>query len=195
MDFFRRWSFNLWYFLRPPWDSGISPPELMEFIRGHPPGRALDLGCGTGTNFVTLAKNGWLVTGVDFAPHAISIAQRKAQAAGVTADFRVMDVTQLDGINGPFDFVLDLGCFHGLPIDEKVSYLNQLQRVCAPQAMWLLYGFIKESNMTREPGLAPSDIEKILAGFDLVSRQDGVDRRERPSAYFLLQKKTNSQSD
>ena len=65
MVFFRRWLFNLWYFQRPPWDSGISPPELMEFIRSSQPGRALDLGCGTGTNIITLAKNGWQVTGVE----------------------------------------------------------------------------------------------------------------------------------
>src|SRR5512139_2762941 len=98
MGFFRRWLFNLWYFQRPPWDSGISPPELMEFIRSSQPGRALDLGCGTGTNIISLAKNGWQVTGVDFASHAISIARRKAQSEGVTADLRVSDVTSLEGI-------------------------------------------------------------------------------------------------
>ena len=189
MGFFRRWLFNLWYFQRPPWDSGISPPELMEFIRSSQPGRALDLGCGSGTNIITLAKNGWQVTGVDFAPHAISIARRKIQAAGVAAKLRVLDVTRLEGIVGPFDFVLDLGCFHGLQVDEKARYLNQLQRVCTPRAMWLLYGFFKETDLTRGPGMVSSDIEKILAGFDLVSRQDGVDRRERPSAYFLFRKK------
>ena len=189
MGFFRRWLFNLWYFQRPPWDSGISPPELMEFIRSSQPGRALDLGCGTGTNIITLAKNGWQVTGVDFAPYAISIARRKARAEGVTADLRVSDVASLVGIHGPFDFVLDLGCFHGLQADEKTSYLKQLQRVGAPQAMWLLYGIFKKTEVTRGPGLASSDIEKILAGFDLVFRQDGVDRRERPSAYILFRKK------
>ena len=187
--FLRRLMFNVWYFKQPPWDRGMSPPELMEFIRSSQPGRALDLGCGSGTNIITLAKNGWQVTGVDFAPHAISIARRKIQAAGVAAKLRVLDVTRLEGIIGPFDFVLDLGCFHGLQVDEKARYLNQLQRVCTPRAMWLLYGFFKETDLTRGPGMVSSDIEKILAGFDLVSRQDGVDRRERPSAYFLFRKK------
>jgi len=173
----------------------MSPPELMEFIRSSQPGRALDLGCGTGTNIITLAKNGWQVTGVDFAPQAISIARRKVQAAGITADIRVSDVTSLGGIHGPFDFILDLGCFHGLQGNEKASYLDQLHRVCAPQAAWLLYGFFKETDRTGGPGMVSADIEKILAGFDLVSRQDGVDRRERPSAYFLFRKKTENQSE
>ena len=187
--FFRRIFFNLWYFIRPPWDSGISPPELMEFIRNSQPGRAIDLGCGTGTNILTLAENGWQVTGVDFAAHAISKARRKVQAAGVTADLRVSDVTRLDGIDGPFDFVLDLGCFHGLRADEKASYLNQLQRVCAPGAVWFLYGFCNKDDLTQKPGMVSNDIEKILAGYDLISRQDGMDRKRRPSAYFLFRKK------
>jgi SAM-dependent methyltransferase len=189
MGLLRRLLFDLWYFQRPPWDSGISPPELMEFIQNNQPGRAIDLGCGTGTNIITLAKNGWQVTGVDFAPHAVSIARRKIQAAGVIADLHVSDVTRLDGINGPFDFVLDLGCFHGLQANEKSGYINQLKRICAPKAMWLLYGFFKETDMTRGPGMVSIDLDKILAGFDLVSRQDGVDRRERPSAYFLFRRK------
>ncbi len=189
MRFFRRILFNLWYFIRPPWDSGISPPELMEFIRSNQPGRAIDLGCGTGTNIITLAKNGWQVTGVDFAANAISKARRKVQAAGVTADLRVSDVTRLDGMDGPFNFVLDLGCFHSLNVKGKEDYLLQLKRVCAPQAMWLMYGFLNKSEMSGGIGLLPKDIEKILAEFDLVSRKDGFERNIHPSAYFLLRRK------
>jgi len=68
MNLLRRINFNLWYFRRPPWDRGISPPELFDFISKHPAGRAIDLGCGTATNVITLAQNGWQVTGIDFAP-------------------------------------------------------------------------------------------------------------------------------
>ncbi len=56
-----------------PWDSGISPPELVATIEGAnalTPGKALDLGCGTGTNSVYLARHGWAATGVDFVPRA-----------------------------------------------------------------------------------------------------------------------------
>jgi cyclopropane fatty-acyl-phospholipid synthase-like methyltransferase len=185
----RRMLFNLWYFRHPPWDSGISPPELMEFIDTHPSGRALDLGCGTGTNVLTLIEHGWQVTGVDFASRAISIAQRKIQAAGLSAELRVADVTRLDGITGPFDFVLDLGCFHGLQKKEKDLYLDQLIRVNAANGFWLLYGFFKASTAQSGPGLVPNDIERILTRFRLVSRKDGVDRRDRPSAYLLFSKK------
>ena len=51
-----------------PWDSGVSPPELVAAVEGPqalPPGRALDLGCGTGTNAIYMARHGWDVTGAD----------------------------------------------------------------------------------------------------------------------------------
>ena len=77
-NLFRRFLFHYWYFRQPPWDTGISPPELLEFIQNHRAGRAIDIGCGTGTNVITLAQAGWDVTGVDFAPRAIKLAQQKA---------------------------------------------------------------------------------------------------------------------
>jgi ubiquinone/menaquinone biosynthesis C-methylase UbiE len=185
MNLLRRINFNFWYFSRPPWDTGISPPELFDFISKHPAGRAIDLGCGTGTNIITLVQKGWQVTGIDFVPRAIQIAKRKIKNANVQADLQVGDVTKLNGIDGPFDLALDMGCFHGL--EKRIDYLNQLKRVLASDGHWLMYGIFKSPHTTH--GLVASDIELIQAqGFHLVWRKDGVDKRDRPSAWFLFQK-------
>ena len=67
-----------------PWDSGVPPPELVAVVEGADrlsPGKALDVGCGTGTNSIYMARHGWDVTGVDFVPRAINTAKRKAKAA------------------------------------------------------------------------------------------------------------------
>jgi SAM-dependent methyltransferase len=184
MGILSRLTFLLWYYFKPPWDSGISPPELLEFLDAHEPGRAIDLGCGTGTNVVTLAKRGWQVTGVDFIPRAIRMAKRKVKNAGFHADLYVGDVTKLQGITGPFDFALDLGCFHGLG-EKKAGYLSELNRLLAPGGYWLMYGFFTSET---GPGLTETDLRMIQSQFTLVSRQDGFDRRERKSAYFLYQK-------
>lgn len=187
---FRRLSFNLWYFRNPPWDSGISPPELLEFIQTHPAGKAIDLGCGTGTNVITLARAGWQVTGVDFAIPAIRMAKNKVNKTGAHANLLVGDVTKLTDITGPFDLALDLGCFHGLTQQERLNYLTQLQRILAPNGFWLLYAFLSPGTPRSGHGLAEAEIDFISSQLILVSRCDGFDKRERPSAWFLFQKNT-----
>lgn len=185
----RKLFFNLWYFRKPPWDSGISPPELIEFIRTHTSGKAIDLGCGTGTNIITLARAGWQVTGVDFASQAIRMATAKLKRENIEANLHVGDVTKLDNITGPFDLALDIGCFHSLPQAGKQDYLNQLDRLLAPNGFWLMYGFFASTTPQSTSGLAEAEIDLISARFSRISRQNGFDRRGRTSAWFLFQKK------
>jgi len=77
-DRIRRWiRFNLLYFPCPPWNTGVYPPELNAFLSEKEPGRALDAGCGTGTNLLTMAQNGWEVIGVDIAWLSVLRARRE----------------------------------------------------------------------------------------------------------------------
>jgi ubiquinone/menaquinone biosynthesis C-methylase UbiE len=180
-------NFNLWYYFRPPWDSGISPPELLQFIADHPAGRAIDLGCGTGTNVITLARNGWQVTGIDFAPRAVQIAKRKVKNANVIANLAVGDVTNLVKVSGPFDLALDMGCFHG--VGDRAAYLSEMKRILTKDGYWLMYGIFKSASYANRPGLTQSDLELIQSsGFELLARKDGTDKRDRPSAWFLYKK-------
>ena len=73
---------------RPRWDTTQSRPELVELTHSRPAGRALDLGCGTGTDCIYLADQGWEALGVDFAPKAIAIARSRAAASGSSASSR-----------------------------------------------------------------------------------------------------------
>jgi SAM-dependent methyltransferase len=191
-NLFRRLLFHYWYFRRPPWDTGVSPPELLEFIHEHRPGRAIDLGCGTGTNVLTLARAGWKVVGVDFAPRAVKLARQKIRQAGVEAQLSVGDVTNLKGIHGPFDLAFDLGCFHTLPQGGRNNYLQQLDRILAPGGFWLLYGFLKSDSRDAGPGLGEADLSLISPRLTLLSRRDGFDDKgESSSGWFLFQKEVN----
>src|SRR5262245_10764185 len=103
---------------RTPWDTGVTPPEVVELIEGPdalPTGRALDLGCGTGTNLVYLAEHGWAVTGVESDGSALDAAEHRL--AGIP-DAQVFhgDVTRLEDVpvETPFDLALDIGCFHSI---------------------------------------------------------------------------------
>ncbi len=187
MNFVRRLNFLLWYLGRPPWDSGIVPPEVEKYISSHPPGRALDLGCGTGTSSLALARAGWSVTGVDFVERAIKKAEQKARSENLSVDFHQADVTHLPAsiFMDPYDLVLDIGCFHGLSPSGRKAYLDQLDRLLAPGGNWVMYGFFKPGEAPG-PGLRNFDLEQILNTMILIERQDGVDRRGRPSAWFWL---------
>lgn len=182
-----RLKFNFSYLTKKaPWDSGISPPELYDFLAAHPAGRALDIGCGTGTNLITLANAGWQAQGFDFSSQAIKLAKQKIKKAGMQIPVFTDDATQMKQVTSTFDLALDLGCFHG--IENKAGYLKQLTRVLAPNGFWLIYGFFKSPTAPSGPGLVDSDLSLIEHhGLTLLSRTDGFDKRERSSAWFLWQ--------
>jgi ubiquinone/menaquinone biosynthesis C-methylase UbiE len=168
---------------------------LIDFIEAHKPGRAIDIGCGTGTNVATLAKAGWNATGVDYAPRAIKLARQKLKMAGIKAEFSVSDATILNGITGPFDFALDIGCFHSIPKDGQAKYLDQLDRILAPGGFWLMYGFFKSGTPPSGTGLDEADLARISSRLTLLSRRDGFDdKRNRSSAWFLYQKRLPAQA-
>jgi len=78
---------------RPEEDFATAPvPLLAQTAKQLPPGRALDLACGTGRNALWLARQGWKVTAVDGAPTAIKILQRRASLGGLAVDARVADL-------------------------------------------------------------------------------------------------------
>jgi SAM-dependent methyltransferase len=182
--------FHLMYWRKPPWDTGISPPELLAFIESHAPGRALDLGCGTGTNVITLSKSGWDAVGVDFVGKAVRKARQKARMNGIQASFYIDDVTRLEKIAGRFDLILDMGCFHSLPVDKRPAYIKNLKRLLAPQGTYLLYAFLKDNDQ-EERGLGKADLQAMQEHFSLLERQDGSERGLRPSAWFKYSQAQN----
>jgi cyclopropane fatty-acyl-phospholipid synthase-like methyltransferase len=187
MNWLNRQAYNIQYFRKPPWDTDITPPELVEFINVHPAGRAIDIGCGTGTNVISLAKAGWQATGFDFAPRAIQIAKRKIKNEHVQAHVFVDDASVMKNVQGPFDLALDMGCFHS--VRNKADYLTQLGKILTPGGFWLMYGFFKLDPHPSAPGLVEAEIDMISTrGLTLLSRQNGFDKRQRTSAWFLYQK-------
>lgn len=186
MSFMKRLRFNLMYTSRPPWDSGITPPEVVEFMETHTSGRALDLGCGTGTNAINLAKRGWQVIGVDFAGRAISDARRKARRSGVQVDFQVGDVTRLDKVSGSFDLILDIGCYHNLENDQKESYARRLETLLSASGTYMLYLFVKDAGQ-EGPGVSPKGLLPLTSRLTIIRREEGSDHGLR-SAWIWFNK-------
>jgi SAM-dependent methyltransferase len=136
------------------WQRPTPPADLVALIEGPsplPPGRALDLGCGTGTDTIYLATHGWDVTAIDMVPKALAGARRNAAAAGVAPRFIEGDVTRLHdlGVGDGYTLLVDFGCFHTLPEDQRPAYVASVSRAAAPGSTLLLYGF------SRPPKAAP----------------------------------------
>jgi ubiquinone/menaquinone biosynthesis C-methylase UbiE len=66
-------------------DKGVREAVLGYLSAGD---RVLDVGCGTGTLAVKAAQKGARVTGLDFSPAMLRLAEEKARAAGVEVNFR-----------------------------------------------------------------------------------------------------------
>jgi ubiquinone/menaquinone biosynthesis C-methylase UbiE len=176
------------YRKNPPWDTGVSPPELIKFIATHPAGTALDLGCGTGTNAITLAHKGWDTTGVDFVGKAIKVARKKAETAGVKVKFIIDDVAFLKKIrHQQFNLLLDIGCFHNLSQMQKQNYVKNIERLLAPGGSFLIYAWLAEPNK-KTTGMTKEDFQAFSKILKLINREDGFEGEVRPSVWLTYEK-------
>lgn len=186
----KRLEFDLRYlFGKTRWDTGIVPPEVEAFVGSHSPGRALDLGCGTGTNLLYLAQHGWQVVGVDFSRQAVRTARKRLQSAGLTADVQVDDVTRLTGVRGEYNYVLDIGCYHQLSRDDRKAYQMNLKRLLAPGGVWMIYGHCNEVGSNQGHGLTEDDINELGGILELRQRVNGQEGAHRPSVWLWFEQK------
>jgi cyclopropane fatty-acyl-phospholipid synthase-like methyltransferase len=189
---YRSWAFDLRYLLGwPPWDTQVTPPEVVELVEGEslPPGRALDLGCGTGTNCIYLARHGWEVVGVDFSILAIRRAWRKARRAGVDCQFYRGDVTDLAFLADPFDLMLDIGCLHSLPQERWERYAAGVARLVRPGGLYLLYAFTSQPDQSAPRGVASEGIRSLFApAFAMERKEGGEDPSGPQSAWYWLRR-------
>jgi SAM-dependent methyltransferase len=177
-------------FGHPRWDSDQPNEELVAMTQSLTPRRALDLGCGTGANAVFLAQHGWDVVGVDFAPQAIETARKRSLDTRNAVSFVLADVTRLAGagVRGPFDLVLDLGCYHALPARLRDAYVAQLAAVTGPGADFYLAGVSVAPaswRLLRASGVQAGELrERFGASFEL-TEQSQLGPIGRPAAFVL----------
>ncbi len=179
--------YDLYYrFSKPRWDDGTVPQQVMDLTSRMRAGRVLDLGCGSGTQSIYLAQQGFAVVGVDGSPVAIRRAERKAMEAGVNPAFLIQDVTRLDFLQDPFDVGLDIGCFHGLSTAGKVAYCRGLARYTHPGSLALLWGFDR-----RFPnfGLTPGQVEQTFAPMFTLTAVEPSQLHQRPSHWYWLERR------
>ncbi|MBE7463985.1 MAG: methyltransferase domain-containing protein [Planctomycetes bacterium] len=176
-----------------PWDSGVPCLELVRVVNaGLLPGRKLlELGCGTGTNAVELARRGYKVTAADFVTKAVERAKLKAEAARVEIDFRVADVIK-DDLGGPFDVIFDRGVYHHIRRVDLAAFLERLSAASRKGTRWLtLAGHAGEVHQPGPPTVSEAEFRAELGTlFQFIEVREfrfGTDSDDfRPLAWSIL---------
>jgi SAM-dependent methyltransferase len=121
-----------------PWHSDNPAGLLVEAVsRRQDPGKALDLGCGTGVFSVYLAKQGYEVTGLDFIPKALEMAAKRAQANNVRVNWVMANLLHWQAADR-FDLILDSGCLHTITTRNMTRYKQQLLSWMTPETDFIL---------------------------------------------------------
>ncbi|HET8658578.1 MAG TPA: class I SAM-dependent methyltransferase [Micromonosporaceae bacterium] len=163
-----------------PWDFfGVDPglAGLVEDRRWVKPGRALDIGCGTGRNTIYLAQHGWDVTGVDLAGYAVEKARQAARKAGVAARLLQGDITRPDGLDlgDGYDLVVDFGCYHSLEDHQRAAYADTITKITAPAATLWMWALWASYNAAKK--VAPAELRARFPQWELADVSP-VDRNE-----------------
>ncbi len=181
-----------------PWERGRVHAPLARLVEGAdalPPGRALDVGCGSGAHAVYLAKRGWRVTGVDFVDAALAEGRQRAAREGVEVEWKLGDVAALGelGLAPGYTLLYDIGCFHGMSDAGREAVVAGLTALAAPDATLLLLGFTRGRRMILPRGVSREEIHQRFGDswklLDVVRETDPTFpwfvRRVQPTWYRL----------
>jgi ubiquinone/menaquinone biosynthesis C-methylase UbiE len=108
-----------------------------KFLKVHPK-NILDVGCGTGSHAMELARRGYNVAGIDISSVMIKEAKKKAKEAKLDCEFLIMDMRELD-----FDLEFDcaicmFGSFDYLTTKKDLGkFLNKLGKVVAVDSIFI----------------------------------------------------------
>jgi SAM-dependent methyltransferase len=78
----------------------------MTCVRNRKPGKALEVGMGSGRNAIYLAAQGWDVTGFDIADVGVSQARMRARKLGVKLNAMVHSDTDFDFKTDQWDLIV-----------------------------------------------------------------------------------------
>jgi SAM-dependent methyltransferase len=129
------------------------------------------VGCGTGTNAVWLAQQGFDVTAVDLSPRALERARERAHKAGVRVRFVAADLLATPDLDGPYSFFFDRGCYHAVRRTDVGPYLRNLEQATASGSVGLvLAGNAREPHDPGPPLVTEEDIRRELGRLFFIDR-------------------------
>lgn len=181
-----------------PWDTGKPEDELARLVGDEtiPVCAAMEVGCGTGTNVIWLAQQGFNVVGVDISPTAIEMASKKLATTEVDCALIALDILKETVPGAPFGFVFDRGCLHSFDSpEERAGFALVVAEHLEPDGIWLsLLG--NADDPPRDigpPRRSATDIvlavEPHLEILELRTTYFNADQPEPPRAWRCLMRK------
>ncbi len=138
-----------------PWDTGRHDRNLERVIGeyGIGPCRALDIGCGHGSNAIWLAQHGFDVDAVDLSPKAVEQARANADEQGLSVRFHAGDILIDPPPRTDYGLVFDRGCFHSFDDPgEQQAFACLVREIIAEDGWWLsLIGSADDVERTEGP--------------------------------------------
>ena len=103
----------------------------------HKGEKVLEIGLGVGTDIVSYAKNGSIVSGIDLTENAIEITKKHLEAFNLKADkLLVADAENLPFDENYFDLVYSFGVLHHTPNTDKA--VEEALRVLKPGGKFII---------------------------------------------------------
>jgi SAM-dependent methyltransferase len=184
-----------------PWERRNVPElwrPLFEGPNAMEPGRALDIGCGSGRDAVHLAGRGWQVTAVEFVDKALARARERAAEEGVDVHWVRGDVGKLGrlGLEPGYSLLYDFGCIQGLSDSARRGAAAGLSELAAPGARLLFLAFKAGRRIMLPRGMDREQLVALLGGgWDLQRAESIVTedmpppvRRAEPTLYRLARR-------
>jgi ubiquinone/menaquinone biosynthesis C-methylase UbiE len=123
--------------------------------------RVLEVGVGTGADYLEWLKAGAQATGVDLSSTSLEQAKRRCDVAGYAPDLRISDAEHLPFPDDTFDIVYSYGVMHHSP--DTPQCLREAGRVLKPGGalrimiyhhpsltgfmLWLRYGWLRGKSL------------------------------------------------
>jgi SAM-dependent methyltransferase len=147
------------------------------------PGRALDIGAGTGRDAAALARRGWRVVAAEPTPEMREIARRLHADADIDwVDDALPELAHIGAHEGRFDLVLLTAVWMHLDAAERVQAMPRVAALVAPGglvAMSLRHGPVPPGRRMFEVSAKETIDLAASVGLDLLGQEERPDGRGR----------------
>jgi SAM-dependent methyltransferase len=147
----------------------VPSPLLVKTAQDLPPGKALDLACGTGRNALWLATQGWEVTAVDGSKAAIEILRSRSEERGLQVDAHIADLEKHE-----FEIQRDAWDFIAICYYLQLDLIESSKRGVKPGGLLLVVVLVAEpGEQPTKHRLSRGELIRCFDGWEILHNSEG----------------------